>query len=245
VLIAGSGPVDRDSNCGRMRLDATAQLAEALAATGYATLRFDKRGVAASRLLRDGSTHRPDGWKRVGLHDNAADAVAAFAALADRPEVDRSALFLIGHSEGAILAAEVAASALADRARPDHRAPAGVVLLACSATPGDVTLRWQATMLPASMSTPVRALLRLLRIDLVASVRKNHDRIRRTTTDTARIGPNHINARWFREFLDHDPATDLTRLTIPTLAITGSKDLQVNPDDLDRIAALVPGPVQT
>ncbi|MEV0128420.1 alpha/beta hydrolase [Dactylosporangium sp. NPDC050688] len=242
LLIAGSGPVDRDSNHGRMRLGVTAQLAGALAAAGFASLRYDKRGVAASRLRRDGSTDRPDGWMRVGLHDNAADAAAAFDALAGRPEVDRAAVFLVGHSEGAILAAEVAASALAG---PDRPAPRGVVLLACSATPGDVTLRWQATMLPASIPPPVRALLRLLRVDLVASVRKNHDRIRRTTTDTARIGASRLNARWLREFLDHDPATDLTRLTVPTLAITGSKDLQANPDDLTRIAAIVPGPVQT
>ncbi|WP_238007501.1 alpha/beta fold hydrolase [Dactylosporangium sp. AC04546] len=238
LLIPGSGPVDRDSNHGKMGLGVTAQLADALTAAGYASLRYDKRGVAASRLLRDGSTEPADAWKRPGLHDNAEDAAAALAWLAGGPEVDRDAVFLIGHSEGAILAAEVAAD-------PGPVDPAGVVLLSCPATPGDVTLRWQATMLPASIPAPVRILLRLLRVDLVKSVRKNHERIRRTTTDTARLGLTRVNARWVREFLDHDPATDLARLTVPTLAITGSKDLQTNPDDLGRIAALVAGPVET
>ena len=52
-----------------------------------------------------------------------------------------------------------------------------------------------------------------------------------------------LNARWTREFLDHDPRTDLARVTVPVLALTGTKDLQVDPADLDVIAATVPGPV--
>ncbi|MEV6926034.1 alpha/beta hydrolase [Dactylosporangium sp. NPDC051485] len=240
LLLPGSGPLDRDSNHARMRIDVSAQLAAALTAAGFATLRYDKRGVGASRLLRDGTTEPPDAWKRPGLHDNAAAATAALSALAARPEVNPRAVYVIGHSEGATLAAAIAAARSADAV-----APAGVVLLACTATRGDATLLWQAERLPASIPAPVRAVLRLLRIDLVASVRRNHDKVRRTTTDTARIGGARINARWTREFLAHDPAEDLARIAVPVLAITGAKDLQVNPDDLDRIAALVPGPPET
>ncbi|GAA2395523.1 alpha/beta hydrolase [Dactylosporangium salmoneum] len=237
LLLSGSGPLDRDSNHARMRIDVTAQLAAALTAAGFATLRYDKRGVGASRLLRDGTTEPADAWKRAGLHDNAADASAALSALAARPEVNPRAVYVIGHSEGAILAAAIAAA--------EPAPPAGVVLLACAATRGDATLLWQAERLPASIPAPVRVVLRLLRIDLVASVRRNHEKVRRTTTDTARIGGARLNARWTREFLAHDPAEDLARLTVPVLAITGAKDLQVNPDDLARIAALVPGPCET
>jgi fermentation-respiration switch protein FrsA (DUF1100 family) len=85
----------------------------------------------------------------------------------------------------------------------------------------------------------------LLRVDVVAKVSRNHDRIRATTGDTARLGLATINAKWFREYLDHDPRPDLARLDAPVLAITGSKDLQVDPADLAVIAATVPGPVQT
>jgi alpha-beta hydrolase superfamily lysophospholipase len=242
VLVSGSGPVDRDSNAPQLAIDSTRQLAHALARAGIASLRYDKRGVGASRLLRDGSTEDRNGWKRAGLFDNAADVAAAFTALAARPEADPERLFLIGHSEGATLVTRTGARLLGQSAGPH---PAGIVLLSAAATPGDALLRWQAAAILPTLPAPVRALLKLLRVDVVAKVSRNHDKIRATTTDVARIGGVKINAKWSREFLDYDPRPDLTRLHVPVLAVTGSKDLQVDPDHLAVIADTVPGPVQT
>ena len=242
VLVSGSGPIDRDSNHPRMRLDVVRQLAHALAQAGIASLRYDKRGVGESRRLRDGTTEGAGAWRRAGLHDNSADAAAAMAALAARDEVDPDAVFLIGHSEGAVLVTEVAAHALTNTHGPK---PAGVVLLAAAAAPGDAVLRWQAAAIAPTLPAPVRAILRLTRTDLVAKVSRNHDRIRRTTGDVARVGGAKLNAKWFREYLDYDPRPDMRRLDVPVLAITGTKDLQVDPGDLVEIARLVPGPVET
>jgi pimeloyl-ACP methyl ester carboxylesterase len=224
LLASGSGPLDRDSNHRRARFDVARQLAAALAAAGLASLRYDKRGVGAS----------PGDWRAAGLYDNVDDLAAARDTLADRPEVDAGRIVVAGHSEGALLAA-----ALAARGAP----LAGVVLLSGSATPGADLLRWQARQLAPTLPAPVRGLLRLFRTDLEAKVAANHARIRSTTTDVARIGGVRVNARWTREFLDHDPRTDLTRVTVPVLALTGEKDLQVDPADLDVIAATVPAPV--
>ena len=44
-----------------------------------------------------------------------------------------------------------------------------------------------------------------------------------------------------REFMAHEPEADLRRIQCPVLAITGRKDLQVDPDDVARIGALVGG----
>jgi hypothetical protein len=82
-------------------------------------------------------------------------------------------------------------------------------------------------------------MLRVLRIDLVARVARNHERLRATTTDVARLGGARVNARWFREFMAYDPAPDLARLAVPVLAVAGGKDLQAPPQDLDTIAALL------
>ncbi|NEK86714.1 alpha/beta hydrolase [Blastococcus saxobsidens] len=226
LLASGSGPLDRDSNHRRARFDITRQLACALAEAGIASLRYDKRGVGGS----------PGDWRAAGLHDNVDDLAAALDLLQSRREVDGDRVVLAGHSEGAILA-----TALAARGAP----VAGLVLLAMSATPGEELLRWQARQIAPTLPAPVRFLLRLLRLDLEKKVAANHERIRATTTDVARIGGARLNARWTREFMAHDPRQDLHRVAVPILAVTGAKDLQVKPDDLAVLAATAPGPVET
>jgi uncharacterized protein len=156
--------------------------------------------------------------------------------VAAHPQVDADRLLLAGHSEGAILAAAVAARGVPVR---------GVVLLAGTATPGEELLRWQAAQIAPTLPRFVRGVLRLLRTDLEAKVAANHRRILATTGDVARVGGARVNARWHREFMAHDPREDLRRVTAPVLAITGAKDLQARPGDLTAVADTVAGPVET
>ena len=227
LLVPGSGPVDRDSDHRRMRLGITRELAQALAAAGLATFRYDKRGVGEST---------GGDWRAAGFHDAAADVAAVLDALAARPEVDASRLVLVGHSEGALLATRVAA------ARPGL---AGVALVSVSAQPGLDVLRWQSRNVAADLPPVVRGILRLLRTDLESKTEQNRQAILATTTDVARVGGARLNARWHREFMAYDARVDLPRLTAPVLAVTGSKDLQVDPADLAVVADLAGGPVET
>lgn len=220
LLLAGSGPLDRDGNHRRMRLDISRQLAIALRAAGFASLRYDRRGIAAS----DGT------FLATGLHDNRADAAAALTALRGQPEVDPAKVYVLGHSEGAILATALLAGG----------APAaGAMLLSPTARCGAEVLRWQAARVAEDLPVPVSRLLRLLGVDLVARVVRNHDRLRATTTDVARLGGAKVNARWFREFMAYDPRPDLRRITVPVLAVAGGKDLQAPPEDLAVVGALL------
>jgi hypothetical protein len=225
LLISGSGPVDRDSNHKRMPLDIAGALARALAAAGLVTLAYDKRGVGKSS----------GDWRTAGLDDSTDDARAALAVLRARPEVDASRIIVVGHSEGAIHAGRL--GTIADGL-------AGVVLLSASATPGEELLRWQTANVVTSMPTWLRRVLKVLRVDLAKKTEQNRQKIKATTTDVARIGGQKINARWYREFLAHDPREDLSRVVVPVLAVTGGKDLQVRPSDLDVIAEAVGGPVE-
>ncbi|GAA4063907.1 alpha/beta hydrolase [Agromyces indicus] len=223
LLVPGSGPVDRDSDHPRMRLGITRELAHALAGAGVATLRYDKRGVGASG----------GDFLSAGLSDNTTDAAAALSALRERlPGVP---VVLVGHSEGAIIATRLAAN------EPDL---AGTVLLAAPAVVGERMLAWQTRQIVPTMPRLVRGILRLLRIDLVEKQRRNVERFRQSTTDVIRLEGRRMNAKWHRELIAYDPAPDLARLSMPVLAITGDHDLQVDPDDLDRIAATVAGPVE-
>jgi len=225
LLLAGSGPVDRNENYGIIRVDAMRQLAHALAVAGIASLRYDKRGVGA----REGGD-----WRAAGFFDGVDDAAAARAWLAQQREVDPGRVAAIGHSEGAQIALVLAA-----RKEP----LAAIVLLGGMAVPGTEVGRLQAQRVIPTLPAPIPALVRLLHIDLDKRVARTHARLQATSGDIARSGLHRVNARWQREYLAHDPADDLARCTIPILAITGAKDIQVDPDQLEAIRAAAAGPV--
>jgi pimeloyl-ACP methyl ester carboxylesterase len=103
--------------------------------------------------------------------------------------------------------------------------------------------RYQAHRLISTLPAPLQALVRLLRVDVDARVARSQAKASATTGDVERVGLRRVNARWQREFLAYDPAADLARCRVPVLAVTGGKDIQVDPDQLDAIRAAVPGPV--
>ena len=75
--------------------------------------------------------------------------------------------------------------------------------------------------------------MKLLRQDLVRTQTKRLERIESSSDDVIRIQGVRLNAKWFREFMAFEPTDALARAAVPVLAITGSKDLQVNPSDLE------------
>jgi alpha-beta hydrolase superfamily lysophospholipase len=228
VILPGSGPLDRDANHRRMPLGVSRDLARALAERGVASLRYDKRGVGASQ----GS------WRSAGFTDNIWDAKAALTWLQARSEVRVGASFLIGHSEGAYLAAGLGGD-------PVTRGLAGAVLLAGSASRGQDAMAWQVRQIAHGLPSGIRIGLRMLHLDPVESHARRMAKIRSTSGDVARIAGRKVNARWYREMLAFDPKPGLAQIHAPVLAITGSKDLQVDPDELSIIAVTVAGPVQT
>lgn len=74
------------------------RLADAFAAGGVATLRYDPRGCGAS----DGA------WERVDLFTRIDDARDAIGAMRSRPELDLRRAAIVGHGEGAGIALSVA-----------------------------------------------------------------------------------------------------------------------------------------
>lgn len=220
LLVSGSGPIDRDSNMKRMRLNVMADIARHLADRGIGSLRYDKRGVGAS----SGNYHA------TGLLDNVADARSALQFL--RGKAGSREVFLVGHSEGALIAGEVAAG---------DTTLGGVVLLAGTASNGEVVLRRQAELMRHMLPGPIRGLLKLLRKDVVAMQQKRLERLRASTEDVIRMQFVKVNARWFREFLAYEPAEALGRVTVPVLAVTGAKDVQVDPEDIDTLGGIVGG----
>ena len=92
LLIAGSGPTDRDGNNSLLpgRNDHLRLLAEALGSRGISSLRYDKRGVARSVL----AAGREDDLR---LETYVDDAVAWAKLIKNDPRF--SSLTILGHSE--------------------------------------------------------------------------------------------------------------------------------------------------
>jgi uncharacterized protein len=222
LLISGSGPIDRNSNSQHLAINIMGELATHLAASGIASLRFDKRGVGSS----DGD------YLATGFHDNIADAQAALDALRARPEVDPGQVFVIGHSEGAIIASKLASNSQL----------AGAALLAGTAQNGRDLLTWQAAQIASTLPKPVQYLTKLVGRDMERIQSKRLAGIERSHEDVVRIRFAKLNAKWLREFMSYEPCNALRRAQAPILAITGSEDLQVDPADINLIGQLVPTP---
>jgi uncharacterized protein len=217
VVVLCAGQLDREGNVGKWPIAFGRPLAAALAAHGVASYRFDRRGIGAT----------PGNWQQGGFYQHRRDDVQVVRAIAARPDV--ASVGLVGLSEGAVNATWVSR----------HAEVAAIVLIGCPATTGvDGMVAW-AEHPDAEIPTAIRLALRLLRRTPAQQLRRISDKIRRGRERVFGIKL----PQWFREFLLHDTRPDIAAVQVPVLAITGDKDIQVDPDDLDKIAQLAQGPV--
>ncbi|HBX55430.1 alpha/beta hydrolase [Pseudomonas sp. UBA2684] len=213
LLIAGSGPTDRDgNNPAGGHNDSLKRLAQTLAKHGIASLRYDKRGVAASRAAT------PD-ERNLSVEQYVADAAAWGRQLKADPGFDR--LILIGHSEGALIASLAAPEASAD----------ALIALAGSSRPIDQVLREQLHYrLPPTLLAQSTVLLdRLLAGQVTSEVNEELQVLFRPS-----VQPYLISL--FR----HNPSEAFARLAIPALIVQGSHDIQVGVADAEALHAAKP-----
>jgi uncharacterized protein len=102
VIIAGSGPTDRDGNNPRMKNNSLKMLAHGLAKHGIASLRYDKRGIGESKAAAKSEAD-------LRFDDFVNDASDWVALL--KQEKKYSSVLVAGHSEGSLIGMMVAAKA--------------------------------------------------------------------------------------------------------------------------------------
>lgn len=214
VILAGSGPTDRNGNSLMgIRPNSYAQLAWRLAERGIASLRYDKRGLPGVKGAVDIST--------LTLDDFAADARAAANSLAR--DVRFSNVVLLGHSEGsahALLAA-----------RGGGGPVAGVISVSGLGRPLTVVLREQLTRQLDSAT--------LVRYDTAMSQYLRGETPKEVPPQLAMLFVP-INQTFMRSLASFDPPAAVRAVRQPVLIVQGGRDLQVRVADAERLHAARP-----
>ena len=214
LLIAGSGPTDRNGNSPMLagKNNSMLMLAEGLAMNGIASLRYDKRGIGESAKAMVAETD-------LRFETYIDDAVSFCEQL--RADKRFSAVVIAGHSEGSLIGMVAARRCNAS----------GFVSIAGAGRPAADILRTQlAGKLPPALATQSDAILK----DLEAGSTTDKPPVELSALYRPSVQPYLIS--WFR----YDPAKSIAALSVPVLIVQGTTDIQVSVDDAKRLAAANP-----
>jgi uncharacterized protein len=210
LLIAGSGPTDRDGNGPGIKPDTLKKLAAQLAVRKIATLRYDKRGAGGWKP----EFGKPEDFRFKHFAD---DAVELANYLRDSGKFSK--LILIGHSEGGLVAILTARRTLVNR----------LVLLATAARrQGDLLKEQLAQQAPAAVVKPIA--------DAIDAIMAG--KIVDPTPPGLSLPPSMQPS--FASAFKEDPIAPLKLIEQPTLIVGGGRDRQVTRVDFDALAAALP-----
>lgn len=214
ILLAGVAADERDGVVAGVPL--LGQMAGALANAGFFAVRYDKRGSGQSGGRAESAT----------LRDHADDARVVVRWLADRPDIDRDRIAVLGHNEGAWTAMLVASR---------ERRIAGIVTIASPATTGTEWVLEQQRHALEKMDMPPAELV--ARIELQTRINEA------TMTGRGWEGipvdmRRQADTPWFQSFLAFDPARVIRDIRRPVLLVHGELDTEVPVSHVDRLAEL-------
>lgn len=206
ILVAGSGPTDRNGNQPQGGAATLRMLADSLEKHGVSTFRYDKRNIGKSAFS--------DLQEENLRFDTIVQDLVRWV---DHWQQDGrfSTIILAGHSEGALVATLCAS-----------RRPAvnGMISLAGAGRPADQLIMKQLERQPEFVRVAADSLFRLVREEqpvepppfLMALFRPS-------------VQP------YMRSWIVFDPAEEIGRLDIPVMIVQGEQDLQIFPEDADRL----------
>jgi pimeloyl-ACP methyl ester carboxylesterase len=224
VLVHGSGPNNRNEEVHKHKVFLV--LADHLSKQGIAVLRYDKRGIAASK----------GDYKSATTSDFAQDTEAALAYLRTRKDVDQTKLGIIGHSEGGMIAPIVAA-------RDPHLK--FIVLMGAPGISIKSLMLEQSRLLAQAKGESKEDIAEneasLKQIYTIMASGVNDKTIDsqisalfeqlvtdgKIPKDVAKAQVNQLSNAWFRHFIKYDPTPTLKQLKQAVLAINGELDMQV------------------
>lgn len=231
VLISGSGPQDRDESLAFHK--PFALIADRLTKAGIVVLRYDDRGVAKSE----------GNFSNATTFDFADDAKAAINWLKNQPFVDKNNIGVIGHSEGGIIAFYLASK---EKNLKFAIALAGVTIpcdqLIALQTKKMMQLYDMPTQITEAYYNFYLQALQIIKTEtndkwkniLDSLFNANFNNLDSSLLSKYNIDKSLINQLtfsynniWLKTFINIDPSDYLKNLNCNTLALFGSKDVQV------------------
>lgn len=221
VLVAGSGPTDRDWKNPLLPGEngSAALLSAELARRGVVVLRYDKRGTGET-----GMPTAPIAWS-----DYLAEIGEATRLLASQPFVDPERIHVAGHSEGGTHVLRLAQN--------PPQPLASVILLSTAGRSLHDIVVWQiGEQIRASGLNEQAA-----RAEIEALEQALHAIERGESVDPSQVGQlpgvqqfvgalqNPQSVEFARELLAFDPIAAFQNLDLPVLVLSGARDLQVDP----------------
>lgn len=210
IIIAGSGPTDRNGNQQMMQNNSLKKLAEGLSRKGISTFRYDKRLI---KLLRNNALREED----LRFDDFVSDAKDVIRFFKNQ---DYSTIILIGHSQGALIAS------LAANEEPVTK----LVSLAGSGQPLDLLIIDQLKkQAPGLVENATQAF-----DDLKTKGKAENFSIGLASLLRPSVQP------FMKSWMMYDPAESLKSLEIPVLLISGKEDIQVPPSESELLKQAKP-----
>ncbi|GHT87600.1 alpha/beta hydrolase [Bacteroidia bacterium] len=208
LLIAGSGPTDRNGNQPMMQNNSLKMLAKGLGQQGIASLRFDKRGIGESQAA---------GGKEEDLRfDHYIEDVRLWIDLLAK-DTRFSSVTVAGHSEGSLIGL---------MASENNAQVQSFISIAGSALPADEIIQEQLENQPQQVKDMVFPILEKLKQgEQVSDVSPALYSLFRPS-----VQPYMIS--WMK----YHPQTEIKKLDIPVLIIQGTNDIQISVNHADLLA---------
>lgn len=209
LLIAGSGPTDRDGNSTLIsgKSNYFLQISDALKLKNIAVLRYDKRAVGQS------TTTKP--IKDITFDDMVDDAAAIVKML--KADKRFSKVIVAGHSEGSLIGMIAAQREKAD----------AFISLSGPGVPADIILK---TQLKTETSTADYA-----RAVLIIDSIKAGNFTKQKLDESFNALFNAVVQPYLYSWMKYDPRQAISKLTIPVLIVQGTNDIQVSVNDAQAL----------
>jgi pimeloyl-ACP methyl ester carboxylesterase len=209
IIIAGSGPTDRDGNNPLgVKASSYKMLAQSLDSQNISSFRYDKRGIGKSI---------PGDFKESNIvfDDYIKDAEIIFSFMHD--SLGYKNIYFIGHSEGSLI------GMVASEQQP----VAGYISLAGAGRPIDAVLEEQIDNEPMPDSLKKKATF------IFNELKKGHE-----VNDVPNAFNNIFRKSiqpYMISWLKYDPSKEIKKLNCPVLIIQGSCDNQVKVKDAEDL----------